>query len=90
VGNSLREVYEKLEAFLIGFARTCKTVLEGLMKFFRENWKIIKDKAIELLISKEDMKIAKRNHHKFNFSQLKVRHQVIERKPRHLIRKVIQ
>jgi hypothetical protein len=80
VGDSLRDVR----------VSTCNSVLERLIKFFRENWKMIKEKAIELYGFKENMEIAKRNHQKLNFSRPRIRHQVIKRKPRHLIRKVIQ
>jgi hypothetical protein len=87
--SSLRDVYEQLKLFLSSFAEVVKTVAKRIVQFFRENWKMIKEKAIELYGFKEDMEIAKRNHQKLNFSRPRIRHQVIERKPRHLIRKVI-
>jgi hypothetical protein len=89
MGVSFSEAFEKIKDFLGVFAETVKTVAEEIVQFFRENWKMIKEKAIELYGFKEDMKIAKRNHQKLNFSRPRICHQVIERKPRHLIRKVI-
>jgi hypothetical protein len=90
MGNSLIDVYEKLKAFLDNFAETVKTAAKRIVQFFRENWKMIEEKVIELLKSKKDVKIAIRNHHKFNFTRSRIHHQVIDRKPRQLIRKVIQ
>jgi hypothetical protein len=86
---SFIEDFEKLKGFLGVFAETVKAAAKEIAQFFRENWKMIKEKTIELLAAKEGMKIARRNHCKIDFRPFRIRNQVIERKPRHLIRKVI-
>lgn len=81
-----QEIYEKLKM-------ACDKLVESLRKIaqvFMNAWKWIKEKVIELYQLEEERPASIRNYHKFIFTRQKVHHQVIERKPRHLIKKIIR
>ena len=62
----------------------------SLIEFTNKIYEWFKEKVIELYQFEEERPVPKRNLHKIDFTRRKMQHQVIECKPRHLIKKIIR
>lgn len=87
-----QESKDKLQAL----AKTCTKILNAIferlnqfIKWIQENWKWLKTKWIEFYQLNEKKKKVCKHQHQMNFSRKKIMHQVIDRRPKQMIRKVI-
>ena len=85
-----QEALEKLKTFAQEFIKSFRVVMEQLIRFFRENWNWLKEKAIELYQLEESKQQHITRKHLMDFTRKKNFHQVIDRRPRQMIRKIIR
>lgn len=85
-----QEALEKFKKYVQAFIKAFREVKEQLIKFFREKWNWLKEKAIELYQLKESKQQHITRKHLMDFTRKKNFHQVIDRRPRQMIRKIIR
>ncbi|MBO0586134.1 hypothetical protein [Sporosarcina sp. E16_8] len=81
--NDLLKVFEPI-------ARAFKEILERAAKFFRSIYVKTRKVAIKWYQLEEEKQVTVRQHHRRDFSRHKIKHQVINRKPRQFNRKIIR
>ncbi len=84
--EALKDLREAFEPFRQAF----KVVLERIVIFIREKWEFLKEVTVKWYQLEEEKQIVVRQHHHRDFSRQKITHQVIDRKPRQFIRKIIR
>ena len=88
-----QESQDKLQAIAKSLAKVFGKIVDSLKKFVKWlqcNWKWLKEKWIELYQLEEKKQKSKKNQHQMNFSRRKITHQVIDRRPKQMIRKIIR
>ncbi|PZX07915.1 hypothetical protein C7437_1011037 [Psychrobacillus insolitus] len=80
-----QELYEKAKVFFDKLVEGLRKIAQAIVKVL--DW--IKEKSIDLYQFEEEKPLSKRNHHKLDLTRQKMQHQVIECKPRNLIKKII-
>ena len=87
-----RESTDKLQALAKACAKMFNAIFEWVNQFIKrvqENWKWLKTKWIEFYqLNEKKEKVCKRQY-LLNFSRKKIMHQVIDRRPKQMIRKII-
>ncbi len=78
IAKSCAKVFSEIYAYVKQFA-----------KWLRDNWNWLKEKYVELYQLEEKKQKTKKNQHHMNFSRKKITHQVIDHRPREMIRKII-
>lgn len=81
-----QELSEKLKRALYNLSEALRPIVKALIKC----WNQFKEFVIKHYQFEEETQTPIRNHHKFNFTRQKMHHQVIERKQKHLIKKIIR
>jgi hypothetical protein len=81
-----QELIDKLKYVLGKLAEALRPMVKALVNY----WNQFKEIIVEHHQFREDKQTSIRNHHKVNFTRQKMHHQVIECKPRHLIKKIIR
>lgn len=77
------------KAFALAF-NTIFECLKRCIKWIKENWKWLKEKIIELYQFEEKKQKDKKYQYHMNFHRKKINHQVIDRRPKQMIRKIIR
>ncbi|MEK4713455.1 hypothetical protein [Sporosarcina sp. FSL K6-5500] len=85
-GEAIKDFLEAFEPV----AQAFREILERAAKFFRNLWEKTKTVAIKWYQLEGEKQFVVRHHHKRDFSRKKISHQVINRKPQHLVRKIIR
>lgn len=90
------EINQEAQDKLKNLARACTKMLNAIfecmkqfIKWVEENWNWLKTKWIELYQLHEKKQKNKKSQHHMNFSRKKITHQVIDRRPKQMIRKII-
>lgn len=87
-----REATDKLQALAKEFAKIFNAIFEWMNQFIKwvqENWKWLKTKWIKFYqLNEKKEKACNRQYH-MNFSRKKIMHQLIDRRPIQMIRKII-
>lgn len=84
---------DKLQAIGKAFVKAFNAIFKCLKKFIKwvkENWKWLKEKTIELYQFEEKKQKTKKHQYSMNFNRPKMNHQVIDRRPKQMIRKIIR
>lgn len=80
---SIRKMGEKIvKAFV--------EIVNRIWEWVQENWQWLKEAAVKWYQLEEKKKVVVRQPYKRDFSRQKISHQVINRKPQHLVRKIIR
>lgn len=87
-----QETREKFQEMAKAIAKVFTKVREWFAKFFQKNWSWLKEAAIKWyqLEEEKEARPITRQFHKRDFSRQKISHQVIDRKPRQMVRKIIR
>lgn len=88
-----QESSDKLQAIAKSLAKVFNEIFEYVKQFaewIKENWNWLKEKCVELYQLEEKKDKLKSNQYPMNYSGKKMIHQVIDRKPRQVIRKIIR
>lgn len=85
-----QEALEKLKTFAQAFIKTFRVVVEQLIRFLRENWNWLREKAIKLYQLEESKQKHTTCKHRMDFTRKKNLNQVIDRRPRQTIKKIIR
>ncbi|MEK5148784.1 hypothetical protein MKX53_17525 [Psychrobacillus sp. FSL K6-4615] len=87
-----QETQDKLQAIAKSLAKVFNEIFEYVKQFaewIKNNWSWLKEKCVELYQLEEKKQKATKNQHHLNFSRKKITHQVIDRRPKQMIRKII-
>lgn len=87
-----QESLHKLQAIAKSCAKVFSEIFERVKQFtkwLKDNWNWLKGKWIELYQLEEEKQKTKKNQYRMNFSRKKITHQVIDRRPKQMIRKII-
>lgn len=87
-----QESSDKLQAIAKSLAKVFNEIFEYVKQFaewIKNNWSWLKEKCVELYQLEEKKQKTKKNQHHLNFSRKKIMHQVIDRRPKQMIRKII-
>lgn len=87
-----QETQDKLQALAKACTKMVNTIFECMNRFIKwaqENWEWIKVKWVEYYQLVEKKEIAHKDKHCMNFYRKKITHQVIDRRPKQMIRKII-
>ncbi|WP_419957232.1 hypothetical protein [Psychrobacillus psychrotolerans] len=87
-----QETRDKLQALAKSCAKIFSEIFENMKQFaewIKDNWNWLKEKCVELYQLEEKKQKTKKNQHHMNFSRKKITHQVIDRRPKQMIRKII-
>lgn len=88
-----QESLNKLQAIAKSCAKVFSEIFEYVKQFaewLKENWNWLKEKFVELYQLEEKKQSVKKNQYHMNFSRKKIMHQVIDRRPKQMIRKIIR
>lgn len=85
-----QETREQLKGFVKKLSELFARVARRIREWFQENWKWLKEAAIKWYQLEEEKEVVIRLRYKRDFSRQKISHQVMDRKPQHLIRKIIR
>lgn len=85
-----QENREKLQGLVKSITNAWSKICERLMEFFRNNWKLLKKAAIKWYQLEEEKEVVVRQRYKRDFTRQKISHQVVDRKPKYMIRKIIR
>lgn len=85
-----QETREKIQRAVKALVEASRKIREWFMNFFRDNWKRIKEAAIKWYQLEEEKEMIIRRRYKRDFNRQKISHQVINRKPQHMVRKIIR
>ncbi|WP_313891138.1 hypothetical protein [Psychrobacillus sp.] len=87
-----QENLEKLQTIAKEFSKAFNAMCEALVQFGRwliDNWRLIKEKVIEFYQIEEKKQKQPKHKGRIDFTRHKIANQVIDRRPRHLIQKII-
>ena len=88
-----QESLDKLQAIAKSCAKVFGKIFDYIKQFaewIKDNWNWLKEKWVELYQLEEKKQKDKKNQHHMNFSWKKIKHQVIDRRPKQMIRKIIR
>ncbi|KAA0944166.1 hypothetical protein FQ087_18755 [Sporosarcina sp. ANT_H38] len=85
-----QETYDLLIKIGEGFKRAFARLRRVIGEWVERNWKWLKKVVIKWYQLEEEKKVVTRQHHRRDFSRQKMSHQVINRKPHHMVRKIIR
>ncbi|QNK87766.1 hypothetical protein H7992_21785 [Sporosarcina sp. resist] len=85
-----QETRERIQAVAKALAEMWSRIRERLAKIVRNLWEKTKTVADKWYQLEEEKRVVVRQHHKRNFSRQKITHQVTNRKPQHMVRKIIR
>jgi len=91
--ETARTFGDAINDFLMAFepmVRAFKVILERAAKFFQRIYVKTRKIAIKWYQLEEEKKVVVRHHHKRDFGRKKISHQVIDRKPRQINRRIIR
>ena len=81
---------EKFVAAIKAIAKWAEKVIANVRAFFLRNFEWLKKAAVKWYQLEEEKKVVVRQRHKRDFSRRKMSHQVIDRKPHRMVRKIIR
>lgn len=79
-----------LEEFIASIAKAIKEVWERIKNGLLKKWDILKKIAVKWYQLEEEKPVKIHNKHRKDFSRQKIIHQVTDRKPKHMVRKIIR
>ena len=88
-----QETKEKLQALAKAYTKIINKIFECMNRFIKwaqENWEWIKVKWVKYYQLVEKKEKVYKDKHFMNFSREKIMHQVIDRRPKQMIRKIIR
>lgn len=85
-----QETRERIQAMAKALAEMWSRIRERISKIVRNIWEKTKTVAIKWYQLEEEKKVVVRHHHKRDFSRQKISHQVVDRKPRQINRRIIR
>ncbi|MER2169017.1 MAG: hypothetical protein ABS938_00120 [Psychrobacillus psychrodurans] len=80
---------EKMKTIIRNLYEWFKKAVEQITSAFRKYWKWIKEEVEKIHHIEEKRTVFKSYNHKLNSTKQRMEHQVIDRKPRVMIRKII-
>lgn len=78
-----------LEESIALFVKAFKDAWERIGNVLREKWGLFKEAAVKWYQLEEEKPVKIQSQYRRDFSRQKITHQVIDRKPKHTVRKII-
>ncbi|MEK4247118.1 hypothetical protein MKZ20_17615 [Psychrobacillus sp. FSL K6-2684] len=84
-----QEAIDKLKETISRFVRSITEAFNNFIKWIHKHWKLIKENWTEFYQYEKEKTIPKKVSYRKEVSVNKMQHQVIDRRPKQMIRKII-